>query len=130
MDALVEQDYEALVTAIGNMACLLMDKQEGFLPIAAAIDSSGKLSHIGGDMGTEHPDPKELFEFLVDALSESLENKTHRAFAVAIDTRERSKSDPKSFTDKIYIALNHSAGEPKALAIPYSKKSGKHVLEL
>lgn len=120
----IERDYEALVTAISGMGQHLLTKQNGFIPIAAAIDYNGVLSYISEDNGSENPSVREVFDFLRESLEAALHQDVYRAIAIAVD---RLMQNPEfSGVIQIVVATKHELG--KQIFIPYKKTNDGYVL--
>lgn len=122
MTATPEQLHELLNYCIGFAEQMLVDSGE-FYPFGATVGNDGRVVAVGGHIGSEHPNPRELYRFLADAFSAQGRSGEILAAAVASNVDIPPKHSPK-YPDGLRVQVE-SAGYSRYIYVPYSlAKSG------
>lgn len=126
-----KQLHELLMYCIEFARTMLEDSGE-FYPFGANLTADGKLGAVGAHDGEEHPEPQQLYQTLVRALSSGAQKGVLQAVALAANV-----TIPAQFSSPVRDAVRvhlESSGYSRFVYVPYrlSKKgflSKKNLLE-
>jgi hypothetical protein len=95
---IASDDYEKIIESLMAFARRLLEQQHGdFLPFASTVDIEGKVAHTAAHAGAEYPTPQDLITLLSDALRAGMQQRSFRAFGVAVNVRALLPG----YTDKV-----------------------------
>ena len=100
-----------------------------FIPFGVSLGNDGTISQIAGNLGTQHPNPSEMVEFLQDAFEESASTGSIRAAGVCLDMHIVPPGQVHK-RDAICVRLAHVSGESCEVFVPYTRDlHGSYQLE-
>lgn len=99
----------------------MIEKHGEFYPFAAAMTHEGEVVSVAGDVGSEQPDPRELADFLFDALREMARNGEITASGVCMNVTV-SAEEGGTAGDAIGAFLEHAEDEPVEVFLPYARR--------
>lgn len=117
----VRQDYDQLLNALLPFAQQMLAKRGEFHPFGAAMTVDGEIVMAASYDGTEHPSPDQTIGLLVAGFRSDASKGKIRAAGLCVNASLRA-FDSKKRLDAIQVSLDHLAGEPLDLYLPYKRR--------
>jgi hypothetical protein len=114
-------DLDELMSALLDMAEMLLAKQGAFLPIGAIKWSNGEIRHVGAQIeGEEYPGAQPLLELLTCTFQKEAAEGRLCAAGIAYDVLTVPPGKQRK-QDAICCSLEHCLGEAFDVFVPYSR---------
>jgi hypothetical protein len=114
-------ELDEVLNALLPFAQEMLQKHGEFYPLAAAMTREGEVVSVAGDVGSEQPDPRELADFLFDALRQMAQNGEVKASGVCMNVTV-SGDESGTLGDAIGVFLEHAEEEPVEVFLPYARR--------
>jgi len=114
-----DADLDPLLNHLLPFAIQMIEKHGEFYPFGAIVREDGELGSVAA-MPSDDPDTSEVLVLLESAIHEGFVSGI-RAAAICMDVRvQRPGADV--MTDAIRVWMQHSAGDPIDVFMPYEKR--------
>ena len=113
------EDLDPLLDYLLPFAVQMIEKHGEFYPFGAIVRQDGQIASVGAVPDSEQPDTHQVLDLLQTAIHEGFVSGI-RAAAICMDVRVQLGSD--AITDAIRVWMQHSAGEPLDVFMPYEKR--------
>jgi hypothetical protein len=114
-------ELDEVLNALLPFAQEMLQKHGEFYPFAAAMTRECELASVAGDVGSEQPDPRELADFLFDALREMAQRGEIKASGVCVNVTVSGEAGG-GVGDAIGVFLEHAEDEPVEVFLPYARR--------
>jgi hypothetical protein len=114
---------EELLNYCVGFAKQVVESHGAFHPFGAVLESSGRVTAIGADIGEEHPHGAAVFQFLQSAMRTQFQKREIIAASIATDVNIPAEYQP-TFPDGIRVLLE-CPGYSRYIYLPYRISDGK-----
>ncbi|MBL8022222.1 MAG: hypothetical protein JNM27_21280 [Leptospirales bacterium] len=113
-----KEESEELMSSLVPFAEEMLTKHREFYPFGGFMRTNGKIEHLGGYDGNEHPSSDEIIKLLRAGLRDSAKKGEIKAAAIVFDVRVVAPGTTEK-SDAIEISLEHKEGYAAEVYFPY-----------